>query len=134
MREGVEVNISPAVAKRREEAETPAISAPPFQLECPSMSRSPLLDIGRPKTPRSPYASRLMTPIASPMKKAITRCKVAWKKLATSPSLTHRTPGFPSPSPGTATPSTQHFIRYARESAFKPLFFPYLSLHSAGKY
>jgi hypothetical protein len=72
MREGVEVNISPAVAKRREEAETPAISAPPFQLECPSMSRSPLLDIGRPKTPRSPYASRLMTPIASPMKKAIT--------------------------------------------------------------
>jgi hypothetical protein len=65
------VNMSPA-AKAREEAETPAISAPPFQLQCPSMARSPLLDMGCPKTPKSPFASRLMTPIASPMKKAIT--------------------------------------------------------------
>lgn len=55
-------------------AEIPAISAPPFQLHCPSMTRSPLLDIApkTPKTPKSPLASLLTsTPIASPMKKAI---------------------------------------------------------------
>lgn len=73
MGEVVEVKMSP-VTKTRGEAETPAISAPPLQLNCPSMSRSPLLDIGPgPKTPKSPFGSRLMsTPLASPMKKAIT--------------------------------------------------------------
>ncbi|KAG7966893.1 hypothetical protein I3843_08G071900 [Carya illinoinensis] len=71
--EVVEVNmIGPVTTKRPEEAETPAISAPPLQLHCPSMSRSPLLDLAS-KTPKlSPFASRFMsTPIASPMKKAI---------------------------------------------------------------
>ncbi|KAJ6731151.1 hypothetical protein OIU85_021880 [Salix viminalis] len=49
----------------------PAISAPPFHLHCPSMTRSPSLDI-TPKTPKSTLASLLLsTPIASPMKKAI---------------------------------------------------------------
>ena len=49
----------------------PAISAPPFQLHCPSMTRSPSLDIA-PKTPKRTLASLLSsTPIASPSKKAI---------------------------------------------------------------
>lgn len=53
--------------------ETPAISAPPFQLHSsPSMARSPLIG-SAPKTPtRSPFAARLMmTPLASPVKKAM---------------------------------------------------------------
>lgn len=51
---------------------SPAISAPPFQLHrSPSMTRSPLLS-SAPKTPKSPFTSRVLTPIASPMKKAIT--------------------------------------------------------------
>ncbi|CAK7346065.1 unnamed protein product [Dovyalis caffra] len=66
-------------------AEIPAISAPPFQLHCPSMTRSPLLDHiapKTPKTPKSPLASRLMsTPIASPMKKAITSMQCYLKEV-----------------------------------------------------
>ncbi|OMO85478.1 Amino acid transporter, transmembrane [Corchorus olitorius] len=55
----------------RQGMETLVVSAPPLQLNCPSMSRSPLLD-SAPKTPmRSPFVARLMTPVASPMKKAI---------------------------------------------------------------
>lgn len=48
------------------------ISVPPFQLHhCPSLTRSPFLH-SAPKTPKSPFTSLLMTPIASPMKKAVT--------------------------------------------------------------
>lgn len=51
--------------------ETPAISAPPFQLHnSPSMTRSPFIG-STPKTPaRSPFTA-MMTPLASPMKKAM---------------------------------------------------------------
>ncbi|XVF63571.1 hypothetical protein PTKIN_Ptkin09bG0097400 [Pterospermum kingtungense] len=63
MGELVEVHSSPATT-------TPVTTAPPLQLNCPSMSRSPLLD-SVPKTPKSPFVTRLMTPVASPMKKAI---------------------------------------------------------------
>lgn len=57
------------VAVNLPKEEFPAISAPPSQLHCLSITRSSLLDIA----PKSPLiSSRLMTPIASPMKKAIT--------------------------------------------------------------
>ncbi|GLT31343.1 hypothetical protein SLA2020_060850 [Shorea laevis] len=52
------------------ERRQPAITPPPLQLHCPSMARSPLID-SVPKTPKSPFPARLMTPLASPMKKAI---------------------------------------------------------------
>ncbi|KAJ9186378.1 hypothetical protein P3X46_001956 [Hevea brasiliensis] len=68
MGDAVLVSMSPEIWRNK--ADIPAISAPPSQLHCPSMTRSPLLDIA-PKTPKSPLASRLMTPIASPTKKAI---------------------------------------------------------------
>ncbi|XP_021284043.1 lysine histidine transporter-like 8 [Herrania umbratica] len=67
MGELVDVHSSPAT---RPGLETLIISAPPLQLNCPSMTRSPLLD-SAPKTPKSPFVTRLMTPVASPMKKAI---------------------------------------------------------------
>ncbi|XP_048130452.1 lysine histidine transporter-like 8 isoform X2 [Rhodamnia argentea] len=54
-------------------AESPVISAPPFQLHnSPSLTHSPLIEPA-PKTPaRSPFATRLMsTPLASPVKKAM---------------------------------------------------------------
>ncbi|KAH7523433.1 hypothetical protein FEM48_Zijuj06G0010400 [Ziziphus jujuba var. spinosa] len=64
--------------KADQAAETTAISAPPFRLQCspsPSVTRSPLQGLGdtaAPRTPKSPFASRFMTtPLASPMKKAI---------------------------------------------------------------
>ncbi|THG16588.1 lysine histidine transporter-like 8 [Camellia sinensis] len=60
----VEVNSIPLP-----ETKTPVISAPPFQLHSPSLTRSPLLDSIIPKTPKSPLV-RMMTPMASPMKKA----------------------------------------------------------------
>lgn len=47
---------------------TPVVSVPPFQLHSPSMSRSPLIGGG---VPKSPLSIRIMTPLASPMKKAI---------------------------------------------------------------
>ncbi|KAK4804790.1 hypothetical protein SAY86_004607 [Trapa natans] len=51
-----------------QEVSSPAISAPPFQLHhSPSLTRSPF-----PKMPKSPFTARVLTPIASPMKKAIT--------------------------------------------------------------
>ncbi|KAE8726968.1 Lysine histidine transporter-like 8 [Hibiscus syriacus] len=66
MGEVVELQSSPAAAR------TLNIVAPPLQLDCRliSMSRSPLLD-STPKTPKSPFVTRMMTPVASPMKKAI---------------------------------------------------------------
>ena len=45
-----------------------AVAAPPFQLHSPSMSRSPLIGGGGHK---SPLTGRILTPLASPMKKAI---------------------------------------------------------------
>lgn len=49
----------------------PVVAAPPLQLGgCPSMARSPMLD-ARPKTPRSPFSRLNLTPLASPMKKAM---------------------------------------------------------------
>ncbi|XP_059635230.1 lysine histidine transporter-like 8 [Cornus florida] len=56
------------------EGTTPAISAPPFRVQyssSPSMARSPFLDYSVLKTLESPLATRLMSPLASPMKKAI---------------------------------------------------------------
>ncbi|KAE8712691.1 Lysine histidine transporter-like 8 [Hibiscus syriacus] len=64
MGEVVEVQSSPVAGR------TLNIVAPPLQLDCQSisMSRSPLLD----STPKSPFLTRMMmTPVASPMKKAI---------------------------------------------------------------
>ncbi|KAJ0026145.1 hypothetical protein Pint_09273 [Pistacia integerrima] len=69
MEEVMELNVSPVTT--RPGIKSQAIAAPPFRLHCPSMSRSPSLD-SAPKTPRSSFTSRLMTPISSPMKKAIT--------------------------------------------------------------
>ncbi|OWM70619.1 lysine histidine transporter-like 8 [Punica granatum] len=70
MSEVVEVAVIPKNGMPGETS--PAISAPPFQLHySPSMTRSPLLS-SAPKTPKSPFTPPLMTPIASPMKKAIT--------------------------------------------------------------
>ncbi|KAA8528805.1 hypothetical protein F0562_036160 [Nyssa sinensis] len=62
----MEAKLSPET--RRPETETPAISAPPFQIQLqysPSLTRSPFLD-STPKTPKSP-----LSVMASPMKKAI---------------------------------------------------------------
>ena len=62
----VDDNLSPL--KWRPEMTAPVISAPPFQLHSsPSLTRSPLLDSVVPKTPKSPW---IMTPLASPMKRA----------------------------------------------------------------
>ncbi|GMI96891.1 hypothetical protein like AT1G47670 [Hibiscus trionum] len=65
----LEVQSSPAAAQTLKLN----IVAPPLQLDCRSisMSRSPLLE-SAPKTPKSPFVTRLMmTPVASPVKKAI---------------------------------------------------------------
>ncbi|KAK6939045.1 Amino acid transporter, transmembrane domain [Dillenia turbinata] len=53
-------------------ASSPAITAPPFQLQnSPSMTRSPLIQSAT-KNPKSPLTPRfMMTPVASPMKKAL---------------------------------------------------------------
>ncbi|XVE56248.1 hypothetical protein DITRI_Ditri03aG0223100 [Diplodiscus trichospermus] len=65
------LKVHSSAATRTPRLETVLIEAPPLQLNCPSMSRSPLLD-SAPKTPKSPFVTRLMsTPVASPMKKAI---------------------------------------------------------------
>ncbi|KAK9280848.1 hypothetical protein L1049_003738 [Liquidambar formosana] len=56
MGEVVEEKTSPVAARTR--PEIPPISAPPFQFRSPSLSRSDM----SPRTPKSPPASRLMTP------------------------------------------------------------------------
>ena len=53
---------------------TPPISAPPSNLHSPSLTRSPLLQSG-PRTPRTPRTPRFITPLASPMRKAIVSMK-----------------------------------------------------------
>ncbi|ONK72788.1 uncharacterized protein A4U43_C04F23240 [Asparagus officinalis] len=69
MGEVVELRSTPATPK----ADTPPISAPPSQLHSPSLTRSPLLTPTMAKSPRTPKTpSRFsMTPIASPMRKAV---------------------------------------------------------------
>lgn len=62
MGEVVEVKLSPV-----QPSGPPAVSVPPFQLHSPSMTRSPLIG----GVPKSPLTSRILTPLASPMKKAI---------------------------------------------------------------
>ncbi|KAK9271236.1 hypothetical protein L1049_026826 [Liquidambar formosana] len=66
----VEEKMSPVAARTR--PEIPPISAPPFQFRSPSLSRSDM----SPRTPKSPLASRLMTPLASPVKKAIASVQI----------------------------------------------------------
>lgn len=61
----VEVNLSQAVVEEQPDKKTPVnISPPPFQFSAPSSNTTP-------KTPQSPFSARIMTPLASPMKKAI---------------------------------------------------------------
>lgn len=62
MGEVVEVKLSPV-----QPSGPPVVSVPPFQLHSPSMTRSPLIG----GVPKSPLTSRILTPLASPMKKAI---------------------------------------------------------------
>ncbi|KAG9442068.1 hypothetical protein H6P81_017922 [Aristolochia fimbriata] len=60
--EVVSVPVTPRTAPR-----TPPTSAPPSLLHSPTLSRSPLLT-SAPKTPRTP---KFITPLASPMRKAV---------------------------------------------------------------
>ena len=61
----VEVNLSQAVVEEQPDKKTPVnISPPPFQFNSPSSNTTP-------KTPKSPFSARIMTPLASPMKKVI---------------------------------------------------------------
>lgn len=70
--EVVEVmNLSPERPAPPPDIETPAISSPPFHIYPPCSTPSPLIQ-SVPRTPKSPLAARIMTPLASPMKKAIT--------------------------------------------------------------
>lgn len=69
MGEVVKVNSSPSTPQPEIKPTPPVISPPPFQHHSPSLAPSPLLDT-IPKTPKSPFVGRIMTPLASPMKKA----------------------------------------------------------------
>ncbi|KAG5542529.1 hypothetical protein RHGRI_022166 [Rhododendron griersonianum] len=66
MGEVVKVNSSPSTLQPEIKPTPPVISPPPFQHHSPSLTRSPLLDT----IPKSPFVGRIMTPLASPMKKA----------------------------------------------------------------
>lgn len=68
-----------------ETAETvaPPASAPPSQLHCPSMTRSPLLNEASPATRRPLVLLFMMdTPITSPVKKAFARMQSCFEDVA----------------------------------------------------
>ncbi|CAK9178349.1 unnamed protein product [Ilex paraguariensis] len=70
--EVVKVNLNLSSETRMPDTKNPVITAPPspFQFHSPSIIQSPVTD-SLPKTPKSPFAVRMMTPLASPIKKAI---------------------------------------------------------------
>lgn len=91
-----QVTSNPITPRLASKAPTPLIvSAPPSQYHSPSMSRSPLLNsadhpgAGATKTPnKSRPASRFMTPLGSPIRKALRLTKLdpqdAWLPITES--------------------------------------------------
>lgn len=70
MEELGEVVSNPATPRNAAAPATQPISAPPSHLHSPSLTHSPVLTSGT-KTPRTPRTPRFITPLASPMRKAM---------------------------------------------------------------